>query len=56
MGVQRLISALEQGAVLWSILDIVRVAEALLDAAFFGCWVANRFWSYRTVNFSVTFS
>ncbi len=50
MGVQGLISALEQGAVLWSILDSVRVAEALLDVAFFGCWVANRFWSYRTVS------
>jgi len=50
MGVQGLIRALEQGAVLWSILDIMRVAEALLDVAFFGCWVTNRFWSYRTVN------
>ncbi|MBO0797164.1 MAG: hypothetical protein J2P36_40310, partial [Ktedonobacteraceae bacterium] len=49
-GLQGLLSALKQGESRWSILDTMRVAEALLDVAFFGCWVENRYWSYRSAN------
>jgi hypothetical protein len=41
-------TALERGASRWRIVDIVRVAEALLDAAFFGEWISGRTWSYST--------
>ena len=51
LGLEALIKALEQGATRWSLLDTMRVAEALLDVAFFGCWVENRYWSYRTTNY-----
>ncbi|MEO6888753.1 MAG: hypothetical protein ABI324_07125 [Ktedonobacteraceae bacterium] len=47
-GLQGLTSALEQGASRWSVLDTMRVAEALLDVAFFGCWVEGRYWTYRS--------
>lgn len=47
-GFQGLIDALKYGADHWSILDTIRVAEALLDVAFFGGWVQNRYW-HRTI-------
>lgn len=47
-GVDALVAALDRGAGRWRIIDTVRVAEALLDAAFFGGWVQDRYWS-RTV-------
>ena len=52
LGLQGLINVLEQGASRWSILDTVRVAEAVLDVAFFGCWVENRYWNYTSVDYS----
>jgi hypothetical protein len=48
LGFQGLIDALNRGADHWSILDTIRVVEALLDVAFFGGWVQDRFWS-RTI-------
>lgn len=48
LGLQGLASALEQGASRWSVRDTIRVAEALLDAAFFSRWVEGRYWSYHS--------
>lgn len=45
-GVEALATALDRGAERWRILDTVRVAEALLDAAFFSSWIADRYWSH----------
>jgi hypothetical protein len=45
LGVQGLVMALERGASQWRFLDAIRVAEALLDIAFFGDWVNGRYWS-----------
>lgn len=42
-GLQGLSIALQRGAAIWPLLDTFRIAEALLDAAFFGGWVQNRF-------------
>ncbi len=53
-GLQGLIRALEQGASRWSILDTMRVAEAILDVTFFGCWVENCYWSYRSIDYPFT--
>jgi hypothetical protein len=47
-GFQGLIDALKYGADHWSVLDTIRVAEALCDIAFFGGWVQNRFWRRNT--------
>ena len=44
LGFRGLIDALHRGAEHWSILDTMRVTEALLDVAFFGGWVQNRYW------------
>ncbi len=44
LGVQGLVIALERGASQWHFLDALRVAEALLDIAFFGDWVQERYW------------
>jgi hypothetical protein len=44
LGFQGFINALDYGAEQWSILDTIRVAEALLDVAFFGGWVRDRYW------------
>ncbi len=49
-GFQGLIDTLSHGAEHWSILDTIRVAEALLDVAFFGGWVQNRYWHRSTGN------
>jgi hypothetical protein len=43
-----LVAALDRGARRWRVVDTVRVAEALLDAAFFGGWVQDRYWSYTS--------
>ena len=43
-GIEGLIMALRQGASQWRFLDTIRVAEALLDTAFFGNWVHGRYW------------
>lgn len=43
-----LVEALDRGARRWRVVDTVRVAEALLDAAFFGGWVQDRYWSYTS--------
>jgi hypothetical protein len=40
--------ALERGTSRWRIVDTVRVAEALLDVAFFGGWISGRMWDYST--------
>ncbi|HEY6542417.1 MAG TPA: hypothetical protein VIZ18_15845 [Ktedonobacteraceae bacterium] len=45
IGSQGIQKALEQKASSWPILDTLRVAEALLDVAFFGGWIQNRYWS-----------
>ncbi len=45
LGVQGLVMALERGASRWRFLDTIRVAEALLDIAFFDDWVHERYWS-----------
>lgn len=47
-GVQGLITALRRGASQWRFLDTIRVAEALLDTAFFGNWVHGRYWGIAT--------
>ena len=47
IGSQGIQKALEQRASSWPILDTLRVAEALLDVAFFGGWVQNRYWSLQ---------
>ena len=44
-GLQGIQKALEQKASSWPILDTLRVAEAMLDVAFFGGWIQNRDWS-----------
>jgi hypothetical protein len=49
-GFRGLIDALSHGAEYWSILDTIRVAEALLDVAFFDGWVQNRYWHRSTGN------
>lgn len=49
-GVEAIVTALDRGAERWRVLDTVRVAEALLDAAFFGAWVQGRSWSHTTPN------
>jgi hypothetical protein len=46
VGLFALIKALKQGAARWRVLDTVRIAEALLDVAFFGGWVHDRYWSH----------
>lgn len=43
-GFQGFIDMLREGAKHWNILDTLRVAEALLDVAFFGGWVQDRYW------------
>jgi hypothetical protein len=50
-GWQALIRLLERGAPNWILLDTIRVAEAVLDMAFFGGWVENRDWDYRSKEF-----
>src|SRR5579883_519172 len=52
-GWQALISLLERGAPNWILLDTIRVAEAVLDMAFFGGWVENRYWNYRSKTHSL---
>lgn len=47
LGLQCLIEALERGGPRWSVLDTMRIAEALLDVAFFGGWVQGRYWQRR---------
>src|SRR5579883_1966866 len=44
-GFQGLIDVLPEGSRHWIILDTIRVAEALLDVAFFGGWVDKRYWT-----------
>lgn len=46
--VSSLVAALDRGAIRWRVVDTVRVAEALLDVAFFGGWVHDRYWSYTS--------
>lgn len=43
---------LERGAPRWSLLDTVRVAEAVLDMVFFGGWVEGRYWNYCSKSYS----
>jgi hypothetical protein len=43
-----LTTALEQAATRWRIVDTVRVAEAILDTAFFGSWIKDRTWTMST--------
>lgn len=47
-GLDGLCTALQEGAPGWRVLDTVRVAEVLLDVAFFGDWVQGRYWSSST--------
>jgi hypothetical protein len=47
-GLDGLVTALERGADHWRIVDTVRVAEAVLDVAFFGARVHDRYWSITT--------
>ncbi|GCE14570.1 hypothetical protein [Tengunoibacter tsumagoiensis] len=51
-GWQALITLLERGATNWILLDTIRVAEAVLDMVFFGGWVENREWQYRSKRYS----
>jgi hypothetical protein len=44
IAVTALATALERGAGSWRLLDTMRVAEALLDSAFYGGWVQDRYW------------
>jgi hypothetical protein len=48
LSIPALTSALEQGVTHWRIVDTVRVAEAILDTAFFGSWIEDRTWSMST--------
>jgi hypothetical protein len=48
LSIPALTSALEQGSTRWRIVDTVRVAEAILDTAFFGSWIEDRTWSTST--------
>ncbi|GCE12280.1 hypothetical protein [Tengunoibacter tsumagoiensis] len=48
LATQALSRVLSTAASGWIILDAIRVAEALLDVAFFGGWIENRDWMYQT--------
>jgi hypothetical protein len=47
LAISGLVRALERGVGRWHSFTAIRVAEALLDTAFFGRWVQHRYWNDR---------